>query len=84
VVLVAELFGSHPTHDAARSARWLARGPLATRLWVGVALAGLALPCALLVTGSPAAWTVAAVLALAGLWLYEDLWVRAGQAVPLS
>ena len=25
-----------------------------------------------------------AVLALAGLWIYEDLWVRAGQAIPLS
>jgi hypothetical protein len=24
------------------------------------------------------------VLALAGLWLYEDAWVRAGQSVPLS
>jgi len=23
-------------------------------------------------------------LALAGLWLYEDAWVRAGQSVPLS
>jgi hypothetical protein len=27
---------------------------------------------------------LAAVLALAGLWLWEDLWVRAGQSVPLS
>ncbi len=24
------------------------------------------------------------VAALAGLWLYEDAWVRAGQSVPLS
>jgi formate-dependent nitrite reductase membrane component NrfD len=81
---VAELFGSHPTRDAARAARWLAHGPLATWLWVGVVVLGLALPCALLVTSSPVAWTAAAVLALAALWLYEDLWVRAGQAVPLS
>jgi hypothetical protein len=27
---------------------------------------------------------LAALLALAGLWLWEDLWVKAGQAVPLS
>jgi hypothetical protein len=27
---------------------------------------------------------LAAVLALAGLWVYEDLWVKAGQSVPLS
>ena len=24
------------------------------------------------------------LLALAGLWIYEDLWVKAGQAIPLS
>jgi len=27
---------------------------------------------------------LAALLALAGLWLWEDLWVKAGQSVPLS
>src|SRR5439155_307016 len=27
---------------------------------------------------------LAAVLALAGLWLWEDLWVKAGQSIPLS
>jgi hypothetical protein len=26
----------------------------------------------------------AAVLALFGLWMYENLWIKAGQAVPLS
>jgi hypothetical protein len=26
----------------------------------------------------------AAVLALAGLWWFEELWVKAGQCVPLS
>jgi len=26
----------------------------------------------------------AEALALAGLWIYEDLWVKAGQSVPLS
>jgi len=27
---------------------------------------------------------LAAVFALAGLWLWEDLWVKAGQSIPLS
>jgi len=27
---------------------------------------------------------LASVLALAGLWLWEDLWVKAGQSIPLS
>jgi formate-dependent nitrite reductase membrane component NrfD len=84
VVLVAELAGSHPTRDAARAARFLSRGPLAVSLWIGVVAGGIALPAALLVTPSPVAWTAGALLALAGLWLYEDLWVRAGQAIPLS
>jgi hypothetical protein len=26
----------------------------------------------------------AAMLALAGLWWFEDLWIKAGQAAPLS
>jgi formate-dependent nitrite reductase membrane component NrfD len=84
VILLAELFGSHPTRDAGRAARHLARGPLAPALWGGVVAVGLALPIALLITASPVAWTAGAVLALIGLWIYEDLWVRAGQSVPLS
>ena len=43
----------------------------------------IAVPIALAWWGSAGAVT-AAVLALAGLWLYEDLWVKAGQSVPLS
>jgi hypothetical protein len=27
---------------------------------------------------------VGALLALAGLWVYEDVWVKAGQSLPLS
>jgi hypothetical protein len=27
---------------------------------------------------------LAAVLVLFGLWMYEHLWIKAGQAVPLS
>jgi hypothetical protein len=33
---------------------------------------------------SNAVSAVGALLALAGLWLWEDLWVKAGQSVPLS
>jgi hypothetical protein len=32
----------------------------------------------------PATSAVAALLALGGLWLWEDIWIRAGQALPLS
>jgi formate-dependent nitrite reductase membrane component NrfD len=84
VVLEAEILTPHATLDAERAARFLTRGPLAAPLWAGVAGAGIALPIALLCTPWHAAWGAAAVLALAGLWLYEDLWIRAGQSVPLS
>ena len=58
-------------------------GAWAPRFWAGVVAGGIALPL-LLVWWGPLAAAVAATLALAGLWLYEDLWVKAGQSVPLS
>src|SRR3990172_1994049 len=85
VVLAAELFSSHPTQDGARAARLLTHGRLRLPLWAGVALGGIVLPGILLLTPAlPAASVTAALLALGGLWLWEELWVRAGQAIPLS
>jgi hypothetical protein len=50
--------------------------------------AGVIAPIVLLVAaaslGASAVSTLAALLALAGLWLWEDVWVKAGQSVPLS
>jgi hypothetical protein len=43
------------------------------------------MPLVLLLNPSlPATSGAAALLALGGLWLWEDVWVRAGQALPLS
>jgi Fe-S-cluster-containing dehydrogenase component/formate-dependent nitrite reductase membrane component NrfD len=74
-IVAVDTFGGHATGQAARAARnlWHAR-----RFWAGAALIALAAVLAPLL--APAA----AVAALAGLWLYEDAWVRAGQSVPLS
>ncbi len=83
VILLAELSGSHGTVDAARAARLITRGPWRRRFWGGVVAAGIVLPLGLLTLG-PAASGVAALLALAGLWIWEDLWIRAGQSIPLS
>jgi hypothetical protein len=50
-----------------------------------VVVAGIALPLVLLLSRSvPLGSEIAAVLALGGLWLWEELWVRAGQMIPLS
>jgi uncharacterized membrane protein len=53
-----------------------------------VVVGGVVLPMALLIAGAAADSAtlsmLAALLALAGLWLWEDIWVKAGQSVPLS
>jgi hypothetical protein len=49
-----------------------------------VVAGGTLVPALLLVPASGAAGALAALLALVGLYLWEDCWVRAGQAVPLS
>ncbi|HUM15511.1 MAG TPA: 4Fe-4S dicluster domain-containing protein [Candidatus Nitrosotalea sp.] len=85
LVLFAELFTSHATQDATRAARLLTHGRLRVPLWGGVIGAGIALPLVLLLSASvPFGSELAAALALGGLWLWEDLWVRAGQMIPLS
>jgi hypothetical protein len=85
---MAELLSRHPGRDAALAARLLTRGPLSLHLWGGVIVAGVLGPVSTAVAA--VAWAsaplgaAAAILALGGLWLWEDLWVRAGQSVPLS
>lgn len=82
-LLALDLFGRHASVDVARAARLLTEGAWAPRFWGGVVAGGIALPLVLAWWG-PAGALTAAGLALAGLWLYEDLWVKAGQSVPLS
>jgi Fe-S-cluster-containing dehydrogenase component/formate-dependent nitrite reductase membrane component NrfD len=85
LVLFAELFTAHGTQDAARAARLLTHGPLRVALWGGVGVGGIVLPLVLLLSASvPFGSQLAAGLALAGLWLWEELWIRAGQMIPLS
>ncbi|HXH81472.1 MAG TPA: 4Fe-4S ferredoxin, partial [Candidatus Tectomicrobia bacterium] len=60
----------------------ITHGPLSAR-FRGVVVAGVLVPIALAGI-APALAPVAAVLALVGLAVYEDLWIRAGQTIPLS
>jgi Fe-S-cluster-containing dehydrogenase component/formate-dependent nitrite reductase membrane component NrfD len=88
LLLALELFSRHPVHDVALAARLITRGALRARFWAGVVGAGVLVPLVLVIVA--AAWdsigvsALAALLALAGLWVWEDLWVKAGQSVPLS
>jgi len=83
VVLLAELFGAHANVDVSRAARLITRGGLRASFWLWVVGAGVVVPL-LLIWFGPAAAAVAALLSLVGLWVYEDLWVKAGQSLPLS
>ena len=83
IMLLAELGGRHASLDAGRAAKLITRGPFATRFWWGVIAGGTLLPIALIAIG-PVAAVPGAVLALVGLWIWEDTWIRAGQSIPLS
>ena len=82
-LLLLEVLGSHPSQDAHRASRLIARGELSGWFWGGVMVGGILFPLLLMQAGTPGA-TLASVLALAGLWITESLWVRAGQSIPLS
>ncbi|HEY3176275.1 MAG TPA: 4Fe-4S dicluster domain-containing protein [Candidatus Polarisedimenticolia bacterium] len=83
-LIALELFAIHPTEDAASAALWARTGSRWHALTWGVAAAGHAAPLALLYVDNDAARGAAALLALAGLAIYEHLYVRAGQSVALS
>jgi formate-dependent nitrite reductase membrane component NrfD len=80
-LLFAEFSGAHANVDAARAARLLTHGALSRPFWWGAVGGGIVLPLVLIVTP---ALPLGPVLALAGLWIYEDAWVKAGQSIPLS
>ncbi len=88
LLLVAELW-SHGTRHVEMAVAEMTRGAYAAQFWWGGILIGLVVPAALLVIGLLGDGDVglaagAGVAALAGLFAYEDAYVRAGQSVPLS
>lgn len=84
------LLSPHPTANAAWGRRALTRGTYARGFWglgviLGIAVPSAILAIALAMPGALAVLTaLAAVAALGGLVGYEDSFVRAGQAAPLS
>ena len=89
VLVAAELFTPHANADVRQAAHAMTHGPDARLFWLGAMIVGVAVPLLALgaaaLGASPVVGTTAASLAaLAGLLAYEDSWVRAGQAVPLS
>jgi Fe-S-cluster-containing dehydrogenase component/formate-dependent nitrite reductase membrane component NrfD len=86
---MGEIALPHVSEDMKIATRVLTSGRLSRRFWGLVIIVGLIAPIVLvvLVMASVVPMTAniaAGLLALAGLWWFEELWVKAGQSVPLS
>lgn len=87
-VIIGELTLPHVSEDARKATNVLLTGDLRLRFWGLVIGAGLVAPIvlvALAIMYKLSGFSLAAaILALAGLWWFEEVWVKAGQSVPLS
>jgi Fe-S-cluster-containing dehydrogenase component/formate-dependent nitrite reductase membrane component NrfD len=86
VFAALEVYGHHPTSNAAAGVKIMTGSRYGGHLRVGVGLAVLAAGLALvgLLAGSIAVGAIGGIVAQAALLLYEHVFVRAGQEVPLS
>ncbi|HET9533708.1 MAG TPA: 4Fe-4S dicluster domain-containing protein [Blastocatellia bacterium] len=87
VLVMGEVLTPEENNEKRRAARLITRGIFSKLFWGGVIAAGTVLPLVALATGlaqTPAIAAAVSLLALAGLFLWEHIWVQAGQAVPLS
>jgi Fe-S-cluster-containing dehydrogenase component/formate-dependent nitrite reductase membrane component NrfD len=90
VATLGEIALTPISEDVKRAHRLMTHGHLRGKFWGFFITLGIVVPLSLLFVsitrGDPsgALGVAASVLALAGLWVFEDLWVTAGQAVPLS
>jgi formate-dependent nitrite reductase membrane component NrfD len=85
-MILGELFVAHGSENGERSADLLIRGGMSKQFWILVVALGVIVPIALIGWPTPSLIPnmVASLLALFGVWIYEHLWIKAGQAVPLS
>jgi Fe-S-cluster-containing dehydrogenase component/formate-dependent nitrite reductase membrane component NrfD len=90
-ITMIEVFLPHVSEDSRLAIRSMVVGPLRTRFWGLAIAAGLILPTVLLlcvpvIPPNLEMWllAIASILALAGVWWHADVWVKAGQSVPLS
>ena len=77
-----------PTRHHELAVAAIRRGPFARLFWGGAVIGGGIVPLVLLLTallgGSSPIAVVGAILAIAGGFAWEYIWVEAGQSVPLS
>jgi formate-dependent nitrite reductase membrane component NrfD len=77
-IILFDLTAVHSTADSKIACAFLGKSRL---FWLGAVIAGILLPITLLFLGETG---IAGLFALGGLLLYEKVWVKAGQVVPLS
>ncbi len=84
ILLEGKLSPKNREREYARANRLVSHGPFSKKHWsLGVAL-GIVLPVAFVIIGGAPLSAVAGLLALIGLFVEEDILVRAGQALPIS
>ena len=86
LLTLAEPWMSPPRRETeyAATVRLISHGPFARSHWLlGVCLGSL-IPIGLLIAPFAVPWQIAGALALVGLFVEEDILVRAGQALPIS
>ena len=86
VIVSAEQLTPSPTRHHQLAVDAIRRGAFARLFWSGAVVGGGLVPVALLALAgsSPPFAVVGAILALAGSFAWEYIWVEAGQSVPLS
>jgi hypothetical protein len=85
-MVFTELFIKHGAEEGVRAGDLLLKGALWKPFWIIAIGVGILAPAILifLPIASLLPNVGAAILALFGLWFYDHLWIKAGQAVPLS
>jgi Fe-S-cluster-containing dehydrogenase component/formate-dependent nitrite reductase membrane component NrfD len=85
-MIFSDLFMKHGAEESVRAGNLLLAGPLRNSFWLLAIGLGAVVPIVLIAWpfGSIVPVAAAAMLALFGLWMYEHLWIKAGQALPLS
>jgi formate-dependent nitrite reductase membrane component NrfD len=85
-MVCGDLFMKHGSEESIRAGALLLTGALSKSFWIFVVGLGVAVPAGLFFwqANSLIPQVAAALSALVGLWMYEHLWIKAGQAIPLS
>jgi formate-dependent nitrite reductase membrane component NrfD len=84
-LIISELMLGQGSEELLRAMALLTKGHLRKQFWISVVGVGILLPLVL------SLWPIyqffyigSAIFTLIGLWCYENLWIKAGQSVPLS